>query len=536
MRLPGTLLRLACSLALLASAGGSRVAVGSQEQRFALVIGNDLGGGDTQPLLYARQDARRMRDVLLRVGAVSADDAAILLGQGAAEVRRALTDVERHIAAAKTQGLRTALIVYYSGHAKDGDLRLGNSRMPLDELRSRVGRSGATLRLAIVDACRSGAVTRSKGARKAPAFEIEATSGAQAEGTVFLSSSSFDEDAQESDHLEGSFFSHHFISGLQGAADQSGDGRVTLSEAYAHAYAQTVASTADSAAGPQHPTFGYDLKGNGDFVLSEYARRNEGLLLPAVAPAGTYFLVDRHGVIAAEIGKLSNEPRRIAVPPGRYTVKRRLGDRLRVGHVVVAANQLTTLEEGALADVAFSNDPVKGSARDVAGNWSLNIGLTSQAFFDQPTRQSLFPNSGLLAAEVSVANFLRRSWVAAFDVAAGGGNGMVDHFANAVPFRTSQLNGGASLWVEWPFFDGDLALFTGARVAFLVLHRQFEDDVLPPQYFSTFSPGLLAGARYKLTRSVTALARARVHYLLYNVDENRSLGFMELGGAVEYGF
>src|SRR5256885_11923739 len=31
----------------------------------------------------------------------------------------------------------TVLFVYYSGHAKDGDLRLGDSRMPLSELPRR---------------------------------------------------------------------------------------------------------------------------------------------------------------------------------------------------------------------------------------------------------------------------------------------------------------------------------------------------------------------------------------------------------------
>ncbi|MDX2022481.1 MAG: caspase family protein [Deltaproteobacteria bacterium] len=536
MLLRSFVLRLTCAALIGASMAPSRVVCAADERRFAVVIGNDLGGNDTQPLLYARQDARRMKDVLLRVGAVKDENAISLLGADAAAVRAALADVERRVRLATNQGLRTALIVYYSGHAKNGDLRLGTSRLPLDELRARVSHSGATIRLGIIDACRSGAVTRSKGARRAPAFEIEATSNAQAEGTVFLSSSSFDEDAQESDHLEGSFFSHHFVNGLQGAADRSGDGRVTLSEAYAHAYAQTVASTADSAAGPQHPTFGYDLKGNGDFVLSEYARRNEGLLFPAAAPAGTYFVIDNQGVIAAEVDKPINEVRRIAVRPGRYIVKRRLEDRLRIGNITVAANQLSTVQDANLADAPFSDDPVKGAARDVAGIWSLNVGLTSQAFFDQPTREGLFPNSGLLAAELSVANFFRRHWVASFDVAAGGGNGEVAHFASAVPFRTNQLNLGTSLWTEWPYFDGDLSLFAGARVAFLFLNRRFEDDVLPAQHFSTFSPGLLAGARYKLTRAVTAMVRTRVHYLLYNVDENRSLGFMELGAAFEYGF
>jgi len=477
-----------------------------------------------------------MKEVLLRLSAVSEGNAVSLLGENADAFRKVLLDFETRIKNARKAGIRTSLIVYYSGHAKDGDLLMGNSRMPLEELRLLVTHSEATLRIAIIDACRSGAVTRSKGVRKGPAFEIEATGSAQAEGTVFLTSSSLDEDAQESDHLASSYFSHHFIGGLQGAADRSGDGKVTLAEVYAHAYAHTVASTADSAAGPQHPTFSYDLKGNGDFVFSEYAQRKEGLYLPASAPAGAYFLIDGRGVVVAEVDKSLNQDRRIAVVPGRYTVKRRLPDRLRVGEIVVPENQLVTLNEADLRDARFSDDPVKGASRDVASQWAMNLGATSQAFFDQPTRQSLFPPSGLLAAEVTVAGYLRHDWIMGFDLALGGGNGAVEHFASSIPFHTNQANLGASLLVQWPFFDGDLTIFGGGRVAFMFLNREFQDNALPPQFFSTFSPGAVVGITYELTRSFRLVGRSRLHYLLYNVDENRSLGFVETTASLGYAF
>jgi hypothetical protein len=32
------------------------------------------------------------------------------------------------------------------------------------------------------------------------------------------------------------------------------------------------------------------------------------------------------------------------------------------------------------------------------------------------------------------------------------------------------------------------------------------------------------------------LGRSRVHYLLYNIDENRSLGYWELSAGVAYEF
>src|SRR5436853_424709 len=90
-------------------------------------------------------------------------------------------------------------------------------------------RAQALRRIAILDSCRSGAVTttRTKGARKAPAFEIQADGPRDAKGVVILTSSTSDEDSQESDAIGGSYFSHHLASGLLGGADRSGDGRVT---------------------------------------------------------------------------------------------------------------------------------------------------------------------------------------------------------------------------------------------------------------------------------------------------------------------
>lgn len=520
----------------VALAGRVGSAQAQTDVRFGLFVGNDLGGPGTSPLLYARQDARRMRDVLLRLGNLRDENTILLLGQDAAAFRQAVDALELRLRAAEARQERTTLIVYYSGHAKDGELRLGASRLPMDELRSRVSRSHATLKLALVDACHAGGFTRTKGARKAPAFEVEATSAAQASGTVLLTSSSFDEDAQESDHIGGSYFSHHFVSGLQGAADRSGDGKVTLAEAYAHAYARTVASTAESAAGPQHPTFRYELEGNGDFVLSDYTQRREGLRLPAAAPAGTYFLVDDRGVVAAELDKAANQERRVSVAPGVYKVKRRLADRLRVGQVRVVPGELAVLDEGRLHDTPFADDPVKGVARDLPGHFALSVGATSQAFFEKPTRESLFPPSGLLAAELTMSNFLRHDWVLGFDLAVGGGQGSVEDVAGGLSFETRQVNLGASLWAEWPWRDGDLAPFFGARMAFVFLDRRFEDEGLPAQFFSTFSPGLVGGLRYRLSRHMALLGRGRVHYLLYNVDQNRSLGFAELTLALGYDF
>jgi len=522
--------KLIIALVLLSAA----TARGDGVHRFAVVAGNDRGGRDTRPLLYARADARKVHDILTRLGGIRPEDAQILLDGSADDLLGAIAAAERQAAAARARGERTALIVYYSGHAKEGALRLGDTALPLDALKARIARASADIRIAILDSCRSGVVTRTKGARKVPAFEIESGSPRDAQGMVILTSSASDEDSQESDLIGGSYFSHHLASGLVGGADRSGDGRVTLFEAYAYAYERTVADTADSAAGAQHPTFSYDLAGNGDLVLTDVAARHEGIYLPREAPGGVYYLVDRQGFVAAEIVKADND-RRVALAPGRYRVKRRLADRLRVGDIEVPRGQMITLDEGRLRDAPFSDDPVKGATVSLT-RWSMGLGGTYQSVFDAPTRASLFPATGMLAIEGAVHGFLRRDWVWGFDLAMGGASGTVALMTSptVVPFRFSELSAATSITVEWP--RRFVTPFVGGRLALLLMTRRFDDDAFPPQFFSTLSPGIVGGATFHVTRSLGLLARGRVHYLLYNVDENRSLGYWELATAVTYDF
>jgi hypothetical protein len=499
--------------------------------RFAVIVGNDTGGSDTRPLLYARADARKVYDILTRLGGVRADDAQLLLDGSAQELLAALALTERRAADAHAHGERTALVLYYSGHAKDGALRLGDSRLPLDSLRARISASPVDVRIAILDSCRSGELTRTKGARRAPAFQIQAEGPRDAKGLVILTSSASDEDSQESDLVGGSYFSHHLASGLLGGADRSGDGRVTLFEAYAYAYDRTVADTAETAAGPQHPTFSYDLAGNGDLVLTDVAARREGIYLPREAPGGVYYLVDRQGFVAAEIVKDEGD-RRIALPPGRYRVKRRLADRLRVGEIDVSSGQMITLEEDRLHDAPFADDPVKGAMRVDVSRWSVSVGGGFQSVFDAPTRESLFPSTGLVGVELQLRNFLRRDWVWGLDAAGGSATGAVPLTGGSAPFKFSELSFASSLVVEWP--HRTLTPFVGGRLALLLMTRRFDEDAFPAQYFSTVSPGVVGGVTWHLARDWGVVLRGRVHYLLYNVDENRSLGFWELATAVSY--
>jgi hypothetical protein len=525
--------RAAPLLALLLLGAPLNAAV---QHRFALIVGNDQGGSDTRPLHFAAEDARKVHAVLTQLGGVQVKDAAPVINQDAAEFWRAFGVVEMRVADSKLRGERALLILYYSGHSKDGDLRLGETRVHLDEVKARLSAAKADVRIGVIDSCHSGMVTRSKGARRAPAFEVESGGSEDTRGLVLLSSASADEDAQESDEIGGSYFSHYLVSGLRGDADRSRDRRVTLSEAYAYAYARTVADTAESAAGAQHPTFSYDFQGNADLVLTDFANRQEGIYVPAEAPAGIYYFVDESGLIAAEIQKFADSDRQIALSPGRYRVRRRLPDRLRIGEIKIASGQLFSLEESRLRDAPFTDDPVKGAYRDEGAHVSLALGGAMQSFFDGPTRDSLFPSTGMLGLELEVRDFFRRGWLWGVDFAAGSSHGQVDRYGTLLPFQFGELTAGMTMAAEWRLGQGKTALFTGLRLAAVVMNRKFDDPTLPGQFFATFTPGLVFGARYRLSRSFAALARGRLHYLLYNVDENRSLGYWELYAGMAYDF
>ncbi|MDP3502936.1 MAG: caspase family protein [Myxococcales bacterium] len=508
-------------------------------RRFALFVGNNEGGEGTRPLLYAADDARRMHDVMLRLGGTAQSDAMLLVNDSSDDVLTALSELERRARDARTRGDRTSLFFYYSGHAKDGALRLGNTKLPMESVKARLAQGPTDMRVAVFDACRSGSLTRTKGVRKAPAFEVETDATRAAKGLVILTSSASDEDSQESDAIGASYFSYHLASGLLGSADQNGDGRVSLAEAYAYAYERTVASTADSAAGPQHPTFSFDLAGNGDLMLTDFVQRNEGLRIPGDAPPGTYFLIDRRGVVVAEITKTEPE-RMIALSPGTYTVKRRLTDRLRVGEVRIADGQISTLNENELKNAKFSDDPVKGTGLTTvySRHWSISASGQYQAIFDAPTASGgLFPSAPMVGGEATVHNFFGRGFAWSFDGQYGWSTGVVasPRLGSPAGYRYSLITVGTSLFYEWNE-EGTWVPFLGARLGLSIMNREFDEAIFPRQSFTTMSPGVVAGLKYRLGRSFGLVARGRVHYLLYNVDETRSLGFAEVGLMLNYEF
>jgi hypothetical protein len=346
------------------------LAAHAEVARYALVVGHDDGHRDEQSLRFAEDDARRLAEVLVDLGGFSADNVTVLRGPSPDALQGALIGINDRI---RTRNAPAVLVVFYSGHADAQSLHLGSADLPLERLEQLVRGSAASFRLLIVDACRSGALTRVKGGAAVPAPSVRLAERLPADGLVVWTSSAANEDAQESDELKGSFFTHYLVSGLLGAADANGDGAVTLSEAYAHAYEATVRATSRTLAGIQHATYRDEVHGLGDLTLTWLTGRARGLL---AFPAGHDYLVmqgSADGAVVAEVGARDAE-RRVSLRAGRYFVRARTQDALLEGTAQVAAGERTVVDEHALTRVEYARLVRKGGGPGRADR--LELGYT----------------------------------------------------------------------------------------------------------------------------------------------------------------
>jgi hypothetical protein len=292
-------------------------------QRLALVAGANDGGPDRPVLKYAVSDAERFARVLLDLGGVSPANAILLKQPKLRELEQALDQLRSRIDAARRTaagngGGRTEVLVYYSGHADDKGLLLGEDRYSYRSLRDRLDDVAADVRIAVLDACASGAITRIKGGVLRPPFLVDES--ADMRGHAFLTSSAATEAAQESDRIRGSYFTHFLISGLRGAADMSGEGKVTLNEAYQFAFNETLGRTAETKGGAQHPSYDINLSGTGDVVMTDL-RQTSATLVLGEALDGRFFVTNARQELIVELYKPYGRKVELGVEAGSYEVR-----------------------------------------------------------------------------------------------------------------------------------------------------------------------------------------------------------------------
>ena len=346
------------------TAGPSLAAEGASGpiRRFALVVGANDGGSDRVTLRYAQDDARAFLDVLTDLGGVDARDAIVLTEPDAEDFGRALYDLGQRVRAAGDA--RTEVVFYYSGHSDERGLLLRGDEVTYKTVRDGLASVPADVRIAVVDSCASGALTRTKGGTITAPFLLDESRVVT--GHAYLTSASADEAAQEADRLLGSFFTHALVSGLRGAADASGDGRVTLSEAYTFAYDETLLRTENTRFGPQHATRQMDLTGTGDLVMTDLSAIDAGLVLSGDL-AGRLSVRDSQGRLIAEVTKVSGRPMELGLGAGRYRLVLEGPEGVYEGKVWLARGQRQTLSMADLepveriASVARGDAPLDGT-------------------------------------------------------------------------------------------------------------------------------------------------------------------------------
>jgi uncharacterized caspase-like protein len=325
--------------------------------RHAVIVGANQGGGNLDPLRYAEMDAERVGELLTEIGGFDPADVTVLYGPTARELQAALR-AHADISSSFDEDL---FLFYYSGHADARGLRIGTEIYPYEALRADIRAMPAEVKLGMLDACRSGTITRLKGAALSQPFLVE--DRLAAEGEAWMTASSADEAAQESDKLRGSFFTHYLLSGLRGAAD-TGDGEVSLDEAYRYAFDRVVDHTGGTEAGAQHPNYDYRLKGEGQLELTQVsAGRATATLPPEIAGLVTVFrMPDRTPV--AEVAKQADRAVTLALSPGTYRFRLAQGKDLREVEIGLAEGSRVTVSRWGVLNAELGSPKGDRVARD----------------------------------------------------------------------------------------------------------------------------------------------------------------------------
>jgi hypothetical protein len=344
---------LVLAFVLLAFIADVKAAAGTSEattiRRFALVASSNDGGPGRARLRFANSDAESVVRVLGSLGGVRGSDIIMVSEATRIRLQEAFADLKGRIASEKHTQVRREIFVYYSGHSDEEGLLLGGERVGYRELRQWIDGVGADVRIAILDSCASGSLIRLKGGVHRAPFLSDVSS--QARGHAFLTASSADEAAQESDRVGAAFFTHYLLSGLRGAADVNRDRRVTLNEVYQFAYGETLQRTETSKAGAQHPAYDIQLAGIGDLVMTDLHASSSQLVLSREL-AGKIYVRDSGGRLVVELRKEPTYPVELGLEPGSYRVVLDHDGRISDGSFDLANNSRVDISASSLTPVA----------------------------------------------------------------------------------------------------------------------------------------------------------------------------------------
>lgn len=325
--------------------------------RYALIIGADDAGAQRPALRYAQSDAIAVWELFQELGGLSKNNGSLLLNPGLAEVKQSLQLLQAQLANLNRGDTRSEIIFYYSGHSDETGLLLKNGKLSYLDLHRMIQDIRGDLKIAIFDSCASGSITRIKGGVSTPPFLMDESN--TLEGQVYITSSSENESAQESDKIASSFFTYHLLSALRGAGDTSLDGKVTLNEAYQYAYNETLSHTERTLAGAQHPSYDIRLNGSGEVVLTNTGDSSYQLIFTDDLN-GKLFIRNESNHLLAEIAKVKGKKTLLAIPAGRYLVSLKNSDGLFEANLTVADNRDLVITIGNFKEIELQQTQNRG--------------------------------------------------------------------------------------------------------------------------------------------------------------------------------
>ena len=510
-------------LALAIGLGLSVTPVHAQPRqvRLGLMAGNNAGKDLARSLRYAEDEVGRLADLLKVAG--DFDDVVTLRGAGRAEIEKGLVEVRQKLAAAKAAGNQTLFLFYYSGHGDNEALELGSERLPLRDLRGYLEQlSAADVRVAFVDACQSGALTGVKGGKRVPGYEIRLADAGQVKGMAIVTSSTANEFSQESDDLKGSFFSQSIMAGLRGAADTSHDGQVTLSEVYQFAFKRTLASTAASLTGGQHPTYDYRMAGAGEIVLTRTLAKDARIAF--VREAGsTYTVLSRtRDEVVAEVPSSAGEDIYLALPAGEYHVVRRTMGSVRERNLVLVPGSVTTVDPNGMIVVPQGNPRSKGGDLELRNRLGAYAGVSTSVVPGSPSYLGTFSLS--YARDLRWAMVRGRGSASAFD-------------SQQDVYRSSLLRAGVSVDLLLPLVLSErwtVQLGPSLGVP-MVRQRDLGGDVSTTSYGFAYGGAAVVSARlYGRTYLSLNLDGGGEVFRLDGHRVHRAIGSALMGGVVAF--
>jgi Caspase domain len=309
---------------------------------FALVVGvNRSVDPEAKVLRYADDDAARYLELFRLLGARSyvltrpdANTGRLHPQLGAegrlpvrADFERATAALAADVARARRDGNKTVLYFAYAGHGnvRDGQgyLALEDSRLDGRELEAQVvAQIGADQTHLIVDACYSYFLTleRGPGGKRREIHGFSHLGGLTSRESVgLLLSTSSARESHEWSGVESGVFSHVVRSGLYGAADVDGDGRVSYREIAAFVDRANVAIVNDR----YRPDVFAHPPRDSDMLIDLRSSARSRVEVPA-SLSGHYFLEDGRGIRFADLHNGEHQAAYIVKPPdaGRLYLRR----------------------------------------------------------------------------------------------------------------------------------------------------------------------------------------------------------------------